>query len=260
MKVPHDQSATLSSDWHRWLLRNLIDGVEHSLICEALAGREIDKDTVQRWIETTETSTEYRTLKALTRRMRQTRQHLVLRRRLNALKPEVGKVRERDEISATDFFQDYYFENRPLVLRGYANHWPARRKWTPEWIKTTYGHVQVKVTDDRNSNPDYDMQHQVHTRSCSLGDYADRVMSNNSGNDTYMVANNRNIENPELSPLLADVDYDTAIFEPTRWRSCSAFLWRTPTRHRAARARREGAIATSAARRARRPRRRPQQR
>ena len=212
-----------SPPWRKWLLRNLADGIEPSLLIDTLGDRGVSPATAASWIRALSASQEFTLLREMTRTARQTRAYLSLRRQLNTSRERGIRLREHTALGAADFFEDYYFENRPVVIRGFANHWPARNKWTPEWLKENYGQLQVKITDDRNSNPNYDMEHQRHTRVCSLAEYTDLVLENRSGNNAYMVANNRNIEHPDFSPILSDVDYDLEMFDPQRWKSCTAF-------------------------------------
>ena len=226
----------VQDQWLTWLQTNLIQGVGTQQLVAALEEREVPSDMARAWVDSVSQSQAVQALTRHTRPIRQGHRYLQLRRHLNTLRAQSASVREVSQLAALDFFEDYYFENRPVVIRGYANHWPARQKWTPDFIKANYGNVSVNITDNRLSNPDYDMEHAKHTRVCTLGEFVDRVKSNNSGNDAYMVANNRAIENPDFAPILRDVHYDPEMFNAARWMGCSAF-WLgpegtiTPTHH-----------------------------
>ena len=219
--------SPLPKPWFNWLRDNLLAGVAETDLIDSLATRSVSESQAKVWIRIVQDSDAFKTLRARTRRMRQSHRYLQLRRHLNALRAAPQGIREHGQLTAQDFFEDYYFENRPVVLRGYARCWPAFSKWTPEFLKREYGHVPIKITDGRNQNPDYDMQHKRHTRECSMAEFVDIVQTDSTGNDTYMVANNRNIENPLFAPILKDVVYDEAMFVPGRWKSCTAF-WLGP--------------------------------
>ena len=50
------------------------------------------------------------------------------------------------------FVHDYLFRSRPVVIEGAINDWPARDKWTMEFLLKKYGNktVHVKLTPDGN--------------------------------------------------------------------------------------------------------------
>ena len=222
-----DSKSSVQSQWLTWLIDNLVHGVDPEQLVSALSNRNVTETTARQWIERAQGSNGYAELMRHTRPIRQRHQYLGLRRHLDGLRAEPTAIRSLTHLDAADFFEDYYFENRPVVIRGYANQWPARQKWTPDFIKDQYGDVEVNITDDRLSNPNYDMQHKRHTRTCTLGAFVDRVVANDSGNNAYMVANNRAIEHPEFAPIINDIDYDPEMFDASRWKGCSAF-WLGP--------------------------------
>jgi hypothetical protein len=227
---------TVQDQWLTWLQTNLIQGVSTEQLVQALEQREVPSSVAQSWVDSVAQSQALQALKRHTRPVRQGHRYLQLRRHLNEQRTQPAAIRETAQLSAAEFFEDYYYENRPVVMRGYANDWPARQKWTPDFIKAHYGDVTVDITDNRLSNPNYDMEHIKHTRTCTLGEFVDRVKSNQSGNDAYMVANNRAIETPDFAPILSDVHYDPEMFNADLWKGCSAF-WLgpagtiTPTHH-----------------------------
>ena len=61
-----------------------------------------------------------------------------------------------------------------------------------------------------------------------MAEYVDLVCQNKTGNNTYMVANNRNIEDPAFASILKDVIYDDDMFDRHRWKGCTAF-WFGPS-------------------------------
>lgn len=54
--------------------------------------------------------------------------------------------------STSVFVRDYLFRSRPVVIEGAINDWPAREKWTTEFLLEMYGNntVHVKLTPDGN--------------------------------------------------------------------------------------------------------------
>jgi hypothetical protein len=55
------------------------------------------------------------------------------------------KVSEVENISVDDFNKNYRANNKPVILRGLANHWKAREKWTFDYFKNNYGQKTVPI-------------------------------------------------------------------------------------------------------------------
>jgi hypothetical protein len=58
-----------------------------------------------------------------------------------------------DTISPADFAENYLKPRRPLVIKGLTNNWPAREKWTPEYLKEVVGKKVVPLYDNSKADP-----------------------------------------------------------------------------------------------------------
>ncbi|OJW14508.1 cupin-like domain-containing protein [Mucilaginibacter sp. 44-25] len=58
-----------------------------------------------------------------------------------------------DTISAHDFQNNYLKPRRPLIIKGLTNNWPAREKWTPEYLKSVVGNKVVPLYDNSKADP-----------------------------------------------------------------------------------------------------------
>lgn len=58
-----------------------------------------------------------------------------------------------DTISQADFVNNYLKPRRPLVIKGLTNDWPARTKWTPEYLKQVVGKKTVPLYDNSKADP-----------------------------------------------------------------------------------------------------------
>ena len=97
MTAPPDACQQLLPEWRAWLLKNLVDEVPPDSLIKALKKRGVSEEVSEGWLASIMASTEFYTLRKLTRQMRQTRLHLRLRRRLNGLKNRPERVRERTD-------------------------------------------------------------------------------------------------------------------------------------------------------------------
>jgi Cupin-like domain len=56
-------------------------------------------------------------------------------------------------ITPEDFTANYLKPRRPLVIKGLTNNWPAREKWTPEYLKKVVGSKIVPLYDNSKADP-----------------------------------------------------------------------------------------------------------
>src|SRR6201992_1964706 len=56
-------------------------------------------------------------------------------------------------ISPADFAANYLKPRRPLVIKGLTKSWPAREKWTPEYLKQVVGSKVVPLYDNSKADP-----------------------------------------------------------------------------------------------------------
>jgi hypothetical protein len=58
-----------------------------------------------------------------------------------------------DTITPEDFIEKYLKPRRPVVIKGLTNSWPAREKWTPEYLKQMVGNKVVPLYDNSKADP-----------------------------------------------------------------------------------------------------------
>jgi hypothetical protein len=58
-----------------------------------------------------------------------------------------------DTIIPQDFKKNYLDARRPLVIKGLTKTWPAREKWTPEYLKQVVGKQVVPLYNNAKADP-----------------------------------------------------------------------------------------------------------
>jgi Rps23 Pro-64 3,4-dihydroxylase Tpa1-like proline 4-hydroxylase len=139
-----------------------------------------------------------------------------------------GKVPVEENISAEKFFQQYYFQNRPVVIRGMMEHWPARHNWSPAYFAEQFGDVEVEVTANRNADPEYEKNYRPTLRTCTLRQFIERIQQAPETNDLYLVARNYFFGNPAFDPLKNDVKPPTDIVDMGHKSAGAMKLWLGP--------------------------------
>jgi hypothetical protein len=58
-----------------------------------------------------------------------------------------------DRIYPKDFKEKYLIPRRPLIIKDLTKSWPAREKWTPEYLKQVVGKKVVPLYDNAKADP-----------------------------------------------------------------------------------------------------------
>lgn len=78
-------------------------------------------------------------------------------------------------ISKSDFLQNYFKPQKPVVIEQYISDWPAYTKWNLDFMKSVGGHLTIPLFDDRPV--DYkDGFNEPHAKM-KLSDYIDLLRS-----------------------------------------------------------------------------------
>ena len=66
-----------------------------------------------------------------------------------SLKP----IDRRSGLTRETFADEYLFALKPVVFTDLMDSWPAKNKWTIEYLKDAYGHIQVPLYSNNYSKP-----------------------------------------------------------------------------------------------------------
>ena len=212
----------LDDGWRQWVAENRLRGCTPQSMLGTMVGAGLDMQASIAALQSLESNPVY--LAAL--------RHQQLLRKLESVVGNLqalwqsddayAQVDKREALSRDEFVQRYVRGCRPVVITGLARDWPALRRWSPEYLKQHFGHLQVEVQAERQADPQYEQNKLLHRRSVRLADFVDQVLAAGRSNDMYLTANNELLRRPEFAPLLRDIgslpDYVDAAQLPN---SCS---------------------------------------
>ncbi len=195
--------VAVSNEWRRWIAENLMLGAGPETLVAILTSNGILRADAQREIEAAAHSPYLQGARRLANRVAKRDWVLAIQSKLNKLgDDEIGR---REKLSGAEFLQDYYRTNRPVVITGMLEHYPARSKWTLDYFAERFGERVVEVQFGREADPQYEMNSVAHKRQMKFGDYVELVRSSGSSNDFYMTANNDSKNQVALQGLWDDV-------------------------------------------------------
>lgn len=78
-----------------------------------------------------------------------------------------------DAISPADFKKNYLEQGKPLVIKNLSKAWPAREKWTTDYLKSIAGDLVVPLYDNAKADP----SKPINTAAAEMkfGDYLDLI-------------------------------------------------------------------------------------
>lgn len=137
-------------------------------------------------------------------------------------------VERRARLAPAEFFERYYFQNRPVVIEGLLEDWPALRSWSPGFFADRFGDAQVEVMAGRDAEAQPDLHVSRLRTSLSMREYAARIEATRESNDIYMVARNSLLKREAFQPLLEDIRAPKGFIRPDIHVPDSVHLWFGP--------------------------------
>jgi hypothetical protein len=151
---------------------------------------------------------------------------------LLANQARLGRLRDGEAVprlprlSGETFFADFYTANRPVLVTGLVDHWPAMARWTLPGLRNWLGHVEIDVQWQREANAAYEMEAHKHVARQPMGGIIDRILTGGPSNDFYVTAFNSGHNNSALAPLWDDIAEIPGWLAPGQARE--GFFWMGP--------------------------------
>ena len=128
-------------------------------------------------------------------------------RRLGRMASSYGEVERVHKPSRAEFLDNYYSQNKPCVITGAMDDWPALTKWDGDYLKKRCGDKIVEVQANRNSDDDYELNSIKHKKDMPFREIVDIIESGVETNDWYITANNSGKNKEALIALWDDIRY-----------------------------------------------------
>jgi hypothetical protein len=212
-------------EWRRWIAENLLVGAAPESILEVLRSCGFDPRDSAREVSLAQQSPYFRGSELLRSRLRKREWILSIYRKINRLHPRSTQVERRHKLSREQFLVEYYTTNRPVIITGMMEDWPAMRKWSLDYFAQRFGDREVEVQMNRNSGPDYETNSKQYVGKIPLGEFVEKVRTAGQTNDFYLTANNHSRNRMILPELWDDI---VQIPEYLRSDREAGFFWMGP--------------------------------
>lgn len=213
----------IDDGWRQWIAENRLRNCTPESMLATMVSNGLDRELSERAIAAIETDPAFLAARKHQQLQRKLESVMGNLQRLWSSDPAYGRIDKRRGVSKDEFIERYVRGCRPVVLTDLADDWPARRRWSPQDLKARFGHLEVEIQAERNSDPQYEQNKLNLRRAQRLGDFVDRVLAGGPTNDYYLTANNEVLRRPEFAALLADIGTMPPFCDATQLARLSSF-------------------------------------
>ena len=195
----------VNDEWRRWIAENLMVGQSPDSVLESMKSAGISPEESAREIQAALNSPYFKGSALLLNRLKKREWTLAVYRKSNRLDPRSAAVERRHRLTRAEFLAEYYSTNRPVIITGMIDDWPAMTKWNLDYFSSTLGDREVEVQMGRTASPNYETESEKFARKIRFGDFVEKVRTAAETNDFYLTANNSSSNRNVLSELWDDV-------------------------------------------------------
>ncbi|HYH99656.1 cupin-like domain-containing protein [Hyalangium sp.] len=212
----------------RWIAENLARGVSAEQLLALLLQFDVDPFQARAELEAAAAHPAVRAARPLAPRRQEIEALLDVYSSLHQQSPEAGRIDRRVRLSPAEFFEQYYFRHRPVVMEGLLSDWPASNHWSPESFAERFGDVEVELMAGRETITDPDFHGDLLVRTLRMREFVARLRAARQTNDFYLVARNHLLQNPALSALRDEIRAPAGFVIPDLREPDSTHLWFGP--------------------------------
>jgi hypothetical protein len=218
-------ARVVDDEWRRWITENLLVGQPPESIVDAMVSSGFDRDASAREVVLAVESPYFKGVELLRNRLKKRDWLLTVYRKSNRLHPKSAEIERRHKLPRDEFLREYYSTNRPVVITGMIDDWPAMHKWNLDYFAQSFGDREVEVQMGRTRGANYEIEREKYIARLKFGDFVEKVRTAGTTNDFYLTANNNSANRTILPELWDDI---VQIPEYLRTDVLGGFFWMGP--------------------------------
>lgn len=212
----------------RWIAENLVRGVSAKQLLALLIQEGVRPLQAHADLEAAATHPAVKATSPLPHRYHELCALLDVYSSLHQQSPEARRIDRRIQLSPAEFFEQYYFRHRPVVMEGLLSDWPALSHWSPESFAERFGDVEVELLSGREEVQDPDFHGASLVRTLRMRELVGWIRAARQTNDFYLVARNHLLQNPAFSSLREEIRAPAGIILSDIHEPDSTHLWFGP--------------------------------
>jgi Cupin-like domain len=201
----HDDSIVpiqADDEWRRWIAENLLVGESIERIIEAMELRGFSSEEIALELKAAQDSPYLQGAALLCNRIKKREWLLAVYRRNHRIHPGAGGIERRHRLRRSEFLCDFYSTNRPVIITGMIDDWPAMRNWSLDYFVRTLGERQVEVRMPPNEGTNRNEQY---VGKISFGDFVEKMRAGGENDDFELTAHFGSANRKALSPLWNEI-------------------------------------------------------
>lgn len=198
-------SSELDDGWRTWIAENIFCDSDLNSIHQTLLQHGFTEDVVVREMDAAKKSPYIAGALRLKNRLQKRSWLINALKKLSKMDPANQLVPRMHRLGHEQFLREYYALNRPVVITGMMDDWPALKLWNFDYLRKSFGERQVEVQFGRTHDANYEVNGTKLRRVMRFGEYIDLIENSGETNDFYMTANNSSRNKVALAELWNDV-------------------------------------------------------
>jgi hypothetical protein len=195
----------VDDEWRRWLAENLMVGHSPEGLLDAMLSSGFSREESAREIDAAIASPYLKGSALLLDRLKKRDWLLAVYRKSNRLHPQSAVVERRHRLSRDEFLREHYSINRPVIITGMMDDWPAKAKWNLDYFAQRFGDRLVEVQMGRTAGANYEIEREKYIHKIRFGEFVEKVRTAGETNDFYLTANNNSLNRKVLPELWDDI-------------------------------------------------------
>jgi hypothetical protein len=195
----------MTDEWRRWIAENLMLGASPDRILNKMVTDGHSPSESASEIDSALKSPYLKGAERVCNRLKKRHWLLATYRKLSRLHPKSGEIERRHKLSRGEFLESYYCANRPVIITGMMDDWPALRKWSVAYFLEKFADREVEVQIGRDAGGNYEANREKFRRRMIFSDFIEKVRTLGVTNDFYITANNNSVNKQALPELWDDI-------------------------------------------------------
>jgi hypothetical protein len=196
----------VSYEWRRWVAVSLLRGMPITEVIATMAAADIPEELAAAICGGVLMDPTFEAAKWAMGQLAKLESVLDVGHQLRDLADLKVEVARRKNVTQSEFLNEYYSTNTPVLLEDVCADWPARTLWTHDYLIERLGHAEVEVVSGREDGI-------ASVTRIRLRDYAGRMAA--AWNPTgFLMANNSLLADDAAAPLWNDFTLDSRYLEP----------------------------------------------
>ncbi len=222
--------VVIDDEWRRWIAENLSLDIEPKNLFQVLVANGVTEADAGRELQLALANPYLRGARQAGQRIKnRLKKHdwiLDIQRKLNRQAPDCTTIERREKLTRGEFYLRYYLNNRPVIITGMMDQWPAMQKWNFDYLREKVGDAMVQVQIGRSKDPNYEINTTQLRQTMPMRTYVDMIEQAGNSNDFYMTANNTSSNRQALAALWQDIGGIPEYLDPAS--PDDGFLWFGP--------------------------------